>query len=179
MQRGLFAILLVLTVALGAPYAAAFLNSIMGAWTATAYEHDGTVTVMQFGQNLPRPDWVPEYPGATVVQASRVVPAKSPGGVGFLDLATRASLEDVKRFYGERLAATGFSVHDEGTGPVNAATARFLGIDGILSGRRTATDDYIQVTINTPEGLIPSRLLQLQWRKLSEWERAVAEATRR
>ena len=31
-----------------------------------------------------------------------------------------------------------------------------------------ATDDAIDVQIRTPDGLIPSRLLQIHWRKISE-----------
>jgi hypothetical protein len=53
-------------------------------------------------------------------------------------------------------------------GSLNPLTAGFLGITGSLSGRRVATDEQIDIVIQTPEGLIGSRPLQLQWRKISE-----------
>jgi len=51
---------------------------------------------------------------------------------------------------------------------LNPPTAALLGIDGMLSAKRHSTDDAIDVQIRTPEGLIPSRLLQIRWRKISE-----------
>jgi hypothetical protein len=44
---------------------------MMGPWSAIAIEQDGSVTNIQFGQNLPRPDWVPVYPNTSIVQGSR------------------------------------------------------------------------------------------------------------
>ena len=81
---------------------------------------------------------------------------------------TRASFEGVKRFYVKSLTASGFAVVDDGIGTLNPLTAAFLGLAGPLSGRRVATDDQINIVIQTPEGLIGSRPLQLQWRKISE-----------
>jgi hypothetical protein len=46
-------------------------------------------------------------------------------------------------------------------------TAAYLGVDGMLSAKRHATDDAIDVQIRTPDGIIPSRLLQIHWRKIS------------
>jgi hypothetical protein len=74
----------------------------------------------------------------------------------------------VKRFYVDRLTASGFVVVDNGIGSLNPLTAGFLGIAGSLSGRRAATDDQIDIVIRAPEGLIGSRPLQLQWRKIGE-----------
>jgi hypothetical protein len=50
---------------------------------------------------------------------------------------------------------------------LNSPTAAMLGIDGMLSAKRHATDDAIDVQIRTPDGIIPSRLLQIHWRKIS------------
>jgi hypothetical protein len=50
---------------------------------------------------------------------------------------------------------------------LNPPTAAMLGIDGMLSAKRHATDDAVDVQIRTPDGLIPSRLLQIHWRKIS------------
>ena len=56
-MRRLIALLIVLAIVFGAPYAAALLNRLMGPWSAEAVEADGSRTHMQFGQDLPRPDW--------------------------------------------------------------------------------------------------------------------------
>jgi|SRR5262245_30806851 len=160
--------LVVLTIALGASYSSTLIYAFMGPWSATAVEHDGGLTQMQFGQNLPRPSWVPIYPGSWVVQAGTVTSARIPGGFHSLDLGTRASLDEVKRFYTAELTAAGFVVEDRGLMSLNPMTAAMLGIDGALFGKRTATDDQIDVQIRTPDGLIPSRMLQIRWRKISE-----------
>ncbi|MET0629597.1 MAG: hypothetical protein ABWY92_01955, partial [Xanthobacteraceae bacterium] len=133
-----------------------------------------TTIHMAFGPDLPRPDWVPVYPGAVVIHAGRLTSSTMPSGFHSLDLATRASFEDVKRFYTDRLTAAGFAVVDNGVGPLNPLTAAYLGIAGSLSGRRVATDDQIEIMIRTPDGLIPSRALELRWRKISETPVAAA-----
>ncbi len=173
--RRFFALLAILAFVFGASYASALLYRVMGPWTAVGIEGDGSATHMAFSPDLPRPDWVPVYPGATVVQASRVTSVKMPSGFHSLDLVTRATLDDVKRFYIDRLTAAGFAVADNGLGPLNPLTAAYLGIAGSLSGRRAATDDQIEIVIRTTEGIIfPSRPLQLQWRKMSEAATAAA-----
>jgi hypothetical protein len=141
----------------------------MGPWSAVGIEHDGSQTHMVFGQNLPRPEWVPFYPGAWVVQASKLTSARGPSGFHSLEIATRASLDDVKRFYTDELTRAGFEVSDLGIAPLNPATAAYLGIAGTLAGKRAATDDQITIQIRTPDGLIPSRLLQIHWHKISEF----------
>jgi hypothetical protein len=123
---------------------------------------------MQFGADLPRPEWVPVYPGAVIVQGSRIVSAEAPSGFHGLDLAVRASVDEVKQFYTERLRANGFEVEDLGLLSLNPMTAQMLGIAGALSATRKATDDRIDIQIRTADGLIPSRLLQISWRKTSE-----------
>ena len=173
-MRRLYWLLFVVTLMFGASYASALLNQLMGPWSAVGIEQDGSRTHMQFGHDLPRPAWVPVYPGASVVQASRLVSAQAASGFHSLDLATRASLEDIKRFYTAELSAAGFAVEDQGIAPLNPATAAYLGIDGTLAGKRASTDDVINVQIRTPEGLIPSRLLQIRWRKIGELPRTAA-----
>jgi hypothetical protein len=148
MRRFLLGLVL-LTVLFGSPYAALVLNQVMGAWSATAIEQDGSVTQMTFDPNLPPPDFLPVFPGASVVQSSRVVSKDAPSGVGFLELA----------------------VHDDlGTQGLNAATAAYLGVAGSLVGKRASTGDVLTIQIRDEEGILfRSRLLQLSWRKLSEW----------
>jgi hypothetical protein len=175
----LFALLVVATLVFGAAYASTIITHIMGPWSATAVEQDGSLTHMQFGPDLPRPEWVPILPGAWVAQASKLVSLRAPSGFHSLELGTRASLDDVKRFYTAALTAAGFEVTDLGIAPLNPLTAEYLGIAGTISGRRAATDDAIDIQIRTPDGLIPSRLLQIHWRKISEFPAAAAaEAAR-
>jgi hypothetical protein len=157
-----------LTIAFGASYSSTLIHAFMGPWSATAIEHDGSLTQMQFSRDPPRPSWVPVYPGGWVVQASTLTSANMPGGFHSLELGTRASLDEVKRFYTAALTAAGFAVEDLGLMSLNPMTAAMLGIDGALSGRRAETDDQIDIQIRTPDGLIPSRMLQIRWRKLSE-----------
>ena len=97
-MRWLWPLLIVVTLVFGASHASVLVNAMLGSWSATAIEQDGSATSMQFGQSLPRPDWVPVYPNATIVQASKITPAHAPSGFQGLELSTRASLEDVKRF---------------------------------------------------------------------------------
>jgi len=167
-MRRLFPFLVIIALVFGASYASTIIYRVMGPWSATAVEQDGNLTHMQFGSDLPRPVWVPLYPGAWVVTGSRLTSVRHPSGFHSLDIGTRASLEEVKRFYTEQLTAAGFEVSDLGLMGLNPPTAALLGIDGMLSAKRHATDDAIDVQIRTPDGLIPSRLLQIHWRKISE-----------
>jgi len=167
----LIAILFLVAFLFGAPYAAALINAAMGPWSATGIEHDGTQTHMQFGQNLPRPEWVPVYPNATIVQSSKVVSAALPSGFHALDLGIRASLDDIKQFYTERLTASGFEVRDRDLTELNLnpATAAFLGIAGSLTAVRAGTDGEIDIMIRTPDGWVfPSRNVAIRWNKHSE-----------
>jgi hypothetical protein len=168
-MRRLFAFLFIVALVFGASYAAALINRVMGPWSAVGVLADGSLTHMQFGPHLPRPEWGPFYPGATVVGASRVTSAQVPSGAHSLDLATRASLDEVRRFYTERLTAAGFEVVDTGILSLNPATAWMLGIAGSLTAKRAATDDAIDIQIRTADGLIASRLLQIHWRRISEF----------
>jgi hypothetical protein len=169
MRRLFIPFLIVLALVFGASYAAAIINAAMGTWSSVGIEHDGSQTHMVFGQTLPRPDWVPVYPGAWVVGASKLTSLKIPSGAHSLELGTRSSLEDVKRFYIEELTRAGFEVTDQGIAPLNPLTAAYLGIAGTISARRVSTDDHLDVQVRTPDGLIPSRLLQIYWRKVSEF----------
>jgi hypothetical protein len=167
MRQVFFLFLVLLILAFGAPRAGTLLYWLMGSWSATAIEVDGSTTTMEFGQTLARPDWVPVLADATVVQSSRMVSKQHPQGFFILEISTRASLEEVKQFYRERLAAAGFAVSDLGIGTLTPVAADYLGLAGDLLGERPATNDKMAVQIHTPDGLIlPLRLVQLTWWKL-------------
>ena len=165
-----FAFLLVVYVAFGSPYAALLLNRAMGPWDASAVHHDGSVSHQYYDQDRPPPDFVPMFPGASVVQSVLVFKNDAPSGVGLLDLAVHGSTDEVRDFYRSRLEALGFAVEDLGTMGLNAATADYLGVAGNLFAKRPDTDDSVAVQIRTEEGIVVrSRMVQLSWRKLSEW----------
>ncbi|HEV2546171.1 MAG TPA: hypothetical protein VGU20_02430 [Stellaceae bacterium] len=67
MRHVLAFIVLGLVLLYGSPYAALLLNRVMGPWSATAIEADGSTTRMEFGTDLPRPDWVAVMPDADIV----------------------------------------------------------------------------------------------------------------
>jgi hypothetical protein len=160
--------LIVAFVAFGTAWGGALLNAAMGPWTAWGLNHDGTTTHMTFGQNLPRPDFIVLYPGSFVVQGSLLTSSGMPSGVGKLDIGTRAGFSEVRDFYLARLADAGFDVVDRGIGPLNPPTAAYLGIAGSLDATRAATGDFVTVVIRTADGIIPSRVVELSWRKISE-----------
>jgi hypothetical protein len=165
-----FAFLLVIYVLFGSPYAALLLNRAMGPWDASAVHHDGSVSHQYYDQDRPPPAFVPVYPRASVVQSVLMFSTNAPSGVGLLDLAVHGSLDEVRDFYRIRLEAGGFAVEDLGTLGLNAAAADYLGVAGTLFAKRQATDDSVSVQIRTEEGVVVrSRLVQLSWRKLSEW----------
>lgn len=169
-MRRFFLGLLLVALLFGSPYAAWIMNRAMGPWSATGIERDGSTTAMQFDPAMAPADFVPIFPGASVVQSSRLVSRDAPSGVGFLELAVHASAAEVRDFYRSRLEGTGFTVDDLGTMGLNAAAAAYLSVDGTLVGNRPATDDVVVIQIRGEEGiLLRTRLLQLQWRKLSEW----------
>jgi hypothetical protein len=56
MRHWLFPLLLVAVLVFGASYAGAIISRVMGPWSATAVEQDGSLTHMQFGPDLPRPE---------------------------------------------------------------------------------------------------------------------------
>jgi hypothetical protein len=168
MRQAFVLILVLLVLIVGAPRVVTLLNWLMGPGSGTGIEADGSVTTMEFGQSLPPVDWVPVLPGSTVVASSQITSKQHPQGFFILVLSSRASLEEVQRFYTERLSASGFTVSDYGIGTLTPAGADYLGLAGQLVGERPATNDKISIQIRTPEGVIlPRRLIQIGWWKLS------------
>src|SRR5690242_8794091 len=101
-----------ITLAVGAPYAGLLLNRATGPWSATGIERDGSVTRMSFGRDLPRPEWIFMPPGASIVQATQVTNEAQGRDVGMLELASRLSPAEIKSFYQERLSHADFAVVD-------------------------------------------------------------------
>ncbi len=70
-MRRFIPLLILFALIFGASYASALIYRIIGPWSSTAIQQDGSLTHMQFGVDLPRPEWVPFYPGAWVVTGSK------------------------------------------------------------------------------------------------------------
>jgi hypothetical protein len=168
MPRFILVLLVVATLVIGAPYAALVLNVLQGPWSASGIEHDGSVTQMTFGRNMPRPSWMPIPPDGTVVDASHLINTEQARDYQSLDVSSRRSLADLRRFYIAHLSAAGFQVTDHGTLNLNARAADYLGIGDTLSATRKSSGDAVNVTIGTPEGAFGARLVQLGW-----WKNAV------
>jgi hypothetical protein len=169
MRRVFALVVLGIVLLVGAPYAALVMNRVMGSWTADAIEADGSVTHMEFGADLPRPIWVPVPPDASIVQSSRLLSRDAPEGVGRIEVAVTGSFDEIKQFYRQALEQSGFTVTDLGLGPLDPATARYLGVAGMLWAERPATGDQINVQIRTPEGvLLRSTLVEASWRKAKD-----------
>lgn len=163
MPRLLLWLIVLATLGVGTPIVAMLLDRAMGPWAATGIEHDGSTTTIAFDRNQQRPDWVALPPGASIVQASRVVNAKQRRDVYLMSLSTSARMPDIRDFYRDRLSHAGFAVTDLGTGAMNARTAAFLGVADMLSASRSTDGEQIAVTIRTPEGLFNSTLVELKW----------------
>ena len=164
------ALLLIVLVQFGTPYAALLLDRAMGPMDGTLVEHDGSLTHIRFDPALPRPAFVPVFPGAAIVEASLLVSKAAPAGVGRLKLAAHGSLDAVRAFYRAQFEAAGFTVEDHGTLGLNPAAADYLGVAGALAATRPATDDVVTVQIGTEEGrAVRSRLVTVSWRKLTDW----------
>ena len=88
MRRFLFSLILI-AVLFGSPYAAWLLNRVMGPWSAGLGHQDGSVSQIHFDPTMPPADFVPVFPGALIVQSSRLVSRDAPSGVGFLELAVQ------------------------------------------------------------------------------------------
>jgi len=160
-----FWLFILVLVIVGSPMVAMWLDLVMGSWSASAIEHDGSTTNMVFDRNLQRPDWVAIPVGASIVQAARVVNAQQHRDVQSLSLSTRARMQEIRDFYRERLTRAGFKVADLGTGPMNARTAAFIGVADVLAATRGKTSDNLSITIHTPEGLLATTLIELRWTK--------------
>jgi hypothetical protein len=164
-MRRFVLLLLVVALLFGAPHAAGILNRVMGPWSVDAVQVDGSVTHMEFGAHLPRPDWLPVPRDATIVQASRSTSPAIPGGFHILEVTTREPLDNIKKLYLTGLQAAGFMVSDTGTVPLDTTTARVLGLDGTIEGERPVSGETVTIQIRSLEGiLLPSRLLQIYWR---------------
>ena len=168
MPRLLLSLIVIATLAIGAPCATLVLNVLQGSWSATGIEHDGSVTQMAFDRALPRPDWMPVPPDATVVDASHLINTQQARDYQSLDVSSHRSLGELRSFYIGHLRAAGFEVIDRGTLNLNARAADYLGIGDTLSATRKSSGDAVSITIGTPEGLFGVRLVQLGW-----WKNAV------
>lgn len=164
-MRRLYWSLIIVAVLYGVPRAAMILNIGMGPWSGQVVQADGSVTDMRFDRNLPRPDWLPLPPDADIVQASQQTSSKDPGVFGIVEFLTRMPLNDARRFFTNRLVASGFAVTDEGIGTLNQPTADLLAVARMLTARRAPNGEEVSVQLRGEEGWVGrARLVQITWR---------------
>lgn len=164
-RRFFFAITLLAAIA-GYPYAALVLYRVVGTNTVVFTAHDGRQRTLISGPSAPRPDWVPILPGAYTVGAAHWMPTPDRPIAGGVELLTHKSLDEIKRFYIDALAAAGFDARDVGFGLLDAPTAAFFGVDNELLGYRRDTDLTFSVSTSTPSGLLlRPRLVKLHWQR--------------
>ena len=162
---------LVMAVALiaGYPYAALVINRVLGTTTVVFTERDGVQRSLIMGPDAPRPEWLPILPRSLIVQAGHWVPSPGREIAGDVELLTHKAVEDIKRFYLDRLNAAGFDMRDIGYGPLNTSAAVYLGVDNTLLGYQSATKLTVSVTTRSPGGLLfPSRTVQIHWQMRDE-----------
>src|SRR5262245_42777882 len=162
--RAFTGLLLFLLLLAGYPYAALILNRALGTNTVVFGERDGLQRTLIMGPDAPRPDWLPILPRALSRQAGHWLPSPGREVAGDVELLTHKSVKEIKRFYLDGLGAAGFEMRDIGYGPLNAATAAYLGIDNTLNGYRSEARLAISVVTRSADGLVfPSRTVQIHW----------------
>ena len=169
MGRAFLFFLLLIGVIFGSPALDIIIGRILGTYTVVYDAGMVSEYTAISGPAAPLPAWVPILPGAVIAHASQVTSGR-PDGVGMVDLATRATLDDIKTFYTRSLTGLGFVVRDDGFGILTPEGAEFFGLAGTLIAERPDTSDedykYVAVQIRTEDGwLVRSRLLTVQWRK--------------
>jgi hypothetical protein len=161
--------LLAVGLVAGYPYASLIIYRVIGTNTVVFTEHDGVQRSLIMGPDAPRPEWLPVLPRSIVVQAGHWLPSPGREVAGDLELLTHKNVDEIKRFYLDRLNAAGFEMRDIGFGPLNALTAAYLGIDNSLLGYQRATKLAITVTTRSADGwLFASRIVQVHWQTRDE-----------
>jgi hypothetical protein len=162
--RLFLSLLLAVAITVGYPYVALLINRVIGTYTVVFTERDGLQRSLIMGPNAPRPDWLPLLPRSIVVQAGHWLPSPGREIAGDVELLTRMDVDEIKRFYVERLSASGFDINDLGFGSLNEPIANYLGIANMLKGRRRGAGLSITITTRSAGGFIlPSRTVQIHW----------------
>jgi hypothetical protein len=162
--RAFIGFVLLVSLVAGYPYEALILNRVIGTNTVLFGEQDGLRRTLIMGPDAPRPEWLPNLPRALVVQAGHWLPSPGREVAGDVELLTHMGVDEIKRFYLEALRGAGFEMRDIGHGPLNAATAAYLGIDNTLHGYRGDARLAISVVTRSAGGLVlPSRTVQIHW----------------
>lgn len=146
------------------PYGAWLIHRLLGTFATEYVGAGGTPVAMVIGQDVPRPDWLPLPDDGLVVTASKSGPEFPRLETGTFDYVTALSRNAVASHYEAYLGAHGFEVIDDGLGPLNPATARYLAIAGGLHARDTKEGREVRISIREPQGwLFPHRFVQIVW----------------
>jgi hypothetical protein len=155
----------ILPLAAMSPFLAArFANMFDKPFTVHERRADGGVRTLTFDRRIKPPEWLELPEGAIVTAADRSVESTMPVAAGSMEFTASQSFPALKAFYTESLSRHGFSVTDERLGPLDAKSAKILGIYGTISARRS--NDHLQVLIrfNEEEGLVQTaRTVEIGW----------------
>jgi hypothetical protein len=157
---------LLIAIALMAPYTVSrYLAFIMGPWSGSARQHDGTTSYMTFDVTMKPPAWLTLPPNALVASSTRTSLSNSRDTHGSLQCVAPMGLPALKDFFTRSLSAQGFTVVDEGLGPLDAKTATILGVSGNMSARRAKTGETVNIKFREEEGFFrKAQQMQIYWK---------------
>lgn len=159
-----FLTLLLAFFVLDSPFGAWVIYRLLGTSTVSYVSSTGMPAVMVLGPNAPQPDWAVLAPDGLYITGARSGPDAPRLETGSFDYVSWSDPAWLRDFYRKTLEGDGFVVTDEGTGPLNSATAQFLGIADMLTALDDATGREIRINIRTAQGWVfPGRYVQIVW----------------
>lgn len=158
----LFFILLFL--AFDGPYGAWIVYRLLGTTTVSYVDGYGVPVTMIMGPDAPQPDWLKLPENGLMISGARSGPQPPRLETGSFDFATPDGRAEVTKYFEKLLTSHGFSMTDEGLGPLSPAGARLLGVAGSLIARNDEKGLEARITIRAAEGWIfPDRYVQIVW----------------
>ena len=169
MSRLLHGLLWLTALVAGYPYAALPIGYMTGTNAFVMADAGGVPRTVVIGRDAPRPDWLPHMPRAIHLKATHWVALPGEPHAGGAELISHASAAEIAAFYMAALAQSGFEMRDDGTGPLDPATAAYLGIERGLTGTHPGLGISVRVAIRSPSGLLlRPRLVQIDWGSWSD-----------
>lgn len=158
---------MVLLVTLLAPYASIPIYWMLGTHTFHMGRPEGGMDAVIIGRDAPQPDWMVTEPGAVWLTASRWTQQTRHKDAGSVEVLTHTDEAGLKALYAARLKAAGFTIEDQGLGPLHPAAAKLLLIGPVLVAKDPARRLEMTVLIREPSGLLGlgPRIVQIEWRE--------------
>jgi|GEM_PF-4357377 len=155
-----------LLIAFAAPYTVShYLALAMGRWSGTGVHADGTVSTFTSDIRLKPPSWLTLPPGALVSAATRTDFKNKPGKGGTIEFVVPMDVPALRAFFTTTLTSQGFIVTDDGLGTMDPATARAIGVAGLMSARRASGGEFVAIKFREEEGWFRKKQqVQLGWK---------------